>query len=438
MVGSKAFAAQLAEGLRPFGRVRIVVASEEAAAQLPTWEAEHDFLLLLVRDGDEEDWVRWCRRHADEWLLLADGELAPPTAAAPLSTAAAQAEAARTLLLLHPPGLRCPQGTAAWLARFPVEQHLHLRRGDTADLQRLARLLARRGIGLVLAGGGAKGFAHLGVLRALQEAGVPIDAVGGTSMGAVMASLVASQRPQAELMPLVRQAFKRNPTGDFNLLPLVSLIRGRRMRSALRDAVLGLFGHAAHIEDLWLSCYVVATNYSRASEVVLRRGDLQTAVSASAAIPGALPPVLIQGELFCDGGSFNNFPLDVMRGQRGIATVIGVDLFTHKLRSLSFDEVPGPWALLRDRLRPRKARRYKLPSLIAYLLNNTILYSHARKARDAGLADVLLQPPLDRIGLLHWSRLDGIVQQGYEHTRQRLAEPALRQQLADHLPSHAS
>jgi NTE family protein len=431
---AEAFATALSCSLSTFGRVKTVMATEQAATQLATWEAECDFLLLVVRDGDGDDWASWCRHHADEWLLLADGDTEPPAAAAPLSKAAVRAEAARTLLLMHQPALRCPQGTADWLARFPVEQHLHLRRGAESDLQRLARLLARRGVGLVLAGGGAKGFAHLGVLRALQEAGVPIDCVGGTSMGAVMASLVASQRPQSELMPLVRSAFKRNPTGDFNLLPLVSLIRGRRMRQALRESVLGLFGHAARIEDLWLSCYVVATNYSRASEVVLRHGDLQTAVAASAAIPGALPPVLIAGELFCDGGSFNNFPLDQMRRQRGIGTVIGVDLFTHRLRTLSFDEVPGPWQLLRDRLRPRKQRRYKLPSLIAYLLNNTILYSHARKARDAGLADVLLQPPLDRVGLLHWARLDGIVQQGYDYTRQRLAEPVLREQLADLLP----
>ena len=328
--------------------------------------------------------------------------------------------AARWLLLQHAPALACPQGTATWLQALAVQEHLHLRRDSDADLQRLARLLARQGVGLVLAGGGARGFAHLGVLRALQEAGVPIDAVGGTSMGAVMASLVASQRPQAELMPLVRRAFRRNPTGDFNLLPLISLIRGRRLRQALRDAVLGLCGHAARIEDLWLSCYVVATNYGRAAEVVLRRGDLQSAVAASAAIPGALPPVILDGELHCDGGSFNNFPLDVMRAQRGIGRVIGVDLLTHQPRKLDFDEVPGPWALLRDRLRSRRARRYKLPSLVAYLLNNTILYSVARKAGDAKLADLLLQPPLLRVGLLDWARLDSSVQQGYEHTRERL------------------
>lgn len=408
----------LAAVLARHGSVNTMAAGSDPAG-LPSSEAAHDFTLLIA-DGDAA-WADWCLRHADEQLLLADGDGAP---AAPLPPAGL---AAQTLLLLHAPDCPCPRGAAAWQQAAPAAQLLHLRRGSAADLERLARHLARRGIGLVLAGGGARGFAHLGVLRALQEAGIPVDAVGGTSMGAAMAVLVASQRPVAELMPVLRQAFHGNPTGDINLLPLVSLIRGRRLRRALHEAVHGLCGHAAALEDLWLPTYVVATNYARASEAVLRRGDLQRAVAASTAIPGALPPVVLDGELHCDGGSFNNLPLDVMRAQRGIGVVIGVDLLAQPLRRVDYDEVPGPWALLFDRLLRR--RRYRLPSLVAYLLNATILYSHARKARDAALADLLLQPELARVGLLQWKRREQIVQQGYEHARQRLAEPGMRERL---------
>jgi NTE family protein len=122
----------------------------------------------------------------------------------------------------------------------------------------------------------------------------------------------------------------------------------------------------------------VATNYSQAREEVLTRGDLQRCVRASTAIPGALPPVVLQGDLLCDGGSFNNFPVDVMRARRGIGLVIGADLSARKARKISFDDVPSSWTLLRDRLRPRAQRLFKLPSLSAYLLNVTILYSQSR------------------------------------------------------------
>lgn len=102
------------------------------------------------------------------------------------------------------------------------------------------------------------------------------------------------------------------------------------------------------IEDLWKTYFCVATNYSQAREQQVRSGDLARALLASIAIPGALPPVVHDGDLLCDGGTFNNFPVDLMRDMRGVGTVIGVDLGARNPRRLEFDEVPGTWTLLRD------------------------------------------------------------------------------------------
>lgn len=163
---------------------------------------------------------------------------------------------------------------------------------------------------------------HLGVLRALRERDVEIDYVGGTSMGAVLAVLVASDQPQDLPMHAVRRAFARNPTGDFNFVPLVSLFGGMRRVRALRQAVIDVFGREPDIEDLWKNYFCIATNYSQAREEVLQHGDLQAAVLASGAIPGALPPLVRNGDLLCDGATFNNFPVDVMRARRGVGCVI--------------------------------------------------------------------------------------------------------------------
>jgi len=171
---------------------------------------------------------------------------------------------------------------------------------------------------------------------------------------------------------------------------------------------------------LWKPYFCVAANYTRACEKVLQRGPLAKMVRASASIPGALPPVVVDGELLCDGGTFNNFPVDVMRRMRGVGRVIGVDLSTNKPRLYDFDEVPGPWTLARDRLRPRAKRRYRLPSLTAYLMNVTILYSNSRQGQARSLADLHFNPPLHRVGMLQWNRLEQIVQQGYEHAVQVL------------------
>lgn len=443
-VDGAALAQALAQELARFGRVRVVDAQAVQAAvgpvadeseryrQVSLWldevESAHDFVLLLADDGPTP-WTQRCCRHADEVLLLADATQPPGVHASEqqcLVERPPRTEAAEILVLLHAADTPAPRGTAAWLARRPVADHFHVRPALARDVARLARLQARRAVGLVLAGGGARGFSHLGLLRALQEAGVEVDCVGGTSMGSVMAALAAADQPLARVMDVARAAFKVNPTGDFNLLPLISLIRGRRLRAALDRALGSLVGADAGIEDLWKPFYCIATNYSQASEALLTHGRLERALRASTAIPGALPPVVLDGDLLCDGGSFNNFPVDVMRARRGVGTVIGADLSLHKARKVEFDEVPSPWALLRDRWRSRAKRRYRLPSLSAYLLNATILYSSSRRRAARAACDVYFNPPLERVGLLAWQRFDTIVQQGHAHALEVLAQPDVR------------
>jgi NTE family protein len=392
------------------------------ALLLDRLEATHDFVLLLADDGPTA-WTEHCGRRSDELLLLADADQPPvlhATESQFLMQRSGRAEAAETLLLLHPADRRCPQGTRHWLARRPVTDHLHIRPAHAPDLARLARILSRTAVGLVLAGGGARGLAHLGVLQALQARGVEIDMVGGTSIGSVMATLVASDRPLAEVMAVARHAFGTNPTGDYNLLPMISLIKGRRMRRIVSTAVHDLMGGAPDIEDLWKSCYCVASNYSLSSEQVIRHGPLQQGMLASMAIPGALPPVLVDGELLCDGGTFNNFPVDVMRANPRIGRVIGVDLSFRKTRRIDLAEVPGAWALFRDRLRPRAQRRYRLPSLVAYLMNVTVMFSTSRQRQARKLTDLYFNPPLERVGMLQWNRFDSIVEQGRAYAEQVL------------------
>jgi NTE family protein len=380
-------------------------------------EAGHDFVLLLA-DATPGPWTHRCVRNSDEMLLVAEAAQ-PPTLheieETCLSGRPARSEAAEILVLLHPADSRAPRGARAWLQRRPVTGHVNIRPDLERDMARLARLLSRNAVGLVLAGGGARGFAHLGVWRALQERGIEIDVVGGTSIGAIMACLIAIDRPIDKAIDIARRAFSLNPTGDYNLLPLVSLIKGRRVRTAIRRSIEELVGGPIDIEDLWKGYFCIASNYSQAREQRIDSGDLEHALLASAAIPGALPPVIRDGDLLCDGGTFNNFPVDAMRELRGVGKVIGVDLGVRSARRLEFDEVPGSWTMLLDRLRPRRQRRFRLPSLTAYLLNITILYSTSRQREVQRLTDLYFNPPLYRVGLLQWSRFDQIVRQGYEY-----------------------
>ncbi|KQP12781.1 patatin-like phospholipase family protein [Pseudorhodoferax sp. Leaf267] len=403
-------------------------ASRRVALLLDEIEATHDVVLLLA-DAAPSAWTQRCCRHCDELLLLAD-------ATQPMALHATEerflmhrpprTEVAEILVLLHPADLRSPRGTAGWLARRPLAGHVHLRPSLARDMARMARLLTRTGIGLVLAGGGARGFAHLGVYRALRERGIEIDWVGGTSIGAVMAAYVASDQSLDTVMANARRAFAVNPTGDYNLFPLISLFKGVRLRGVLRRAVDELTGFDADIEDLWKNYHCVATNYSRACEHRIDDGNLVQALLASISIPGALPPVVRGGELLCDGGTFNNFPVDVMRSMRGVGQVIGIDLNTRTAQA-GFEAIPGNISLWRDRLRPLAQRRYRVPLLPTYLMTVTALYSMSRQRQAQQNCDLYFHPALERVGMLQWQRIDQIVARGYAHAKTVLAAMDARQ-----------
>jgi NTE family protein len=452
-VVARPFGEQLAQQLQRLGRVCVIDAAsldrdmgQPGLAHCPTSdteanrrialhlnqiEAEHEHVLLLADDGPST-WTQRCIQHSDELLLLANANEPPalhPTEVQCLMGRSSRAQSGEILVLLHPADRKRPQGTQAWLARRPVTGHLHIRPELARDMGRLARIQSRTAIGLVLAGGGARGCAHLGMYRALQEQGIEVDCVGGTSIGSVMAALVASDQTLDTVMPVARQVFGSKPTGDFNIIPMISLLAGKRLRRIINQAISDLLGEAAQIEDLWKTYYCVASNYSQAREQVVKSGNLTQALLASIAIPGVLPPVPHEGDLLCDGATFNNFPVDVMRGMHGVGQVIGCDLSVGRPRPIKHTEAPSSWALLRDRFRPVKKRRYRFPSLMVYLLNVTVLYSNSRKTEAKRLTDLYLNPPLHRVGMLAWERFDRIVIQGHTYGTKVLGEMSPEQLL---------
>jgi NTE family protein len=393
-------------------------------------EAAHRMQVFAAECADSA-WTRLCLRHADLVLLAADADGDAGLCEVEqrhLAAASSPTALAQCLWLLHPDDRVMPRDTARWLAARPALggdgfSHLHCRRGRDADWARLARVLAGQATGLVLAGGGARGFAHLGVMQALEEQGIDWDLVGGTSIGAVMGAYAAMDKPVATITAQLRLAFSRKPTGDLSLLPMMALLRGRRLRRVIDDALAAAVGPKAGIEDLWKPFFCVASNYSRQRAEVLRAGELSEALRASVAIPAALPPVLRGGDLLVDGGTFNNYPVDLMRAA-GAARVIGVDLGRDHYRALEHPALPSSWALFVDRyLRPRSKRRYAdLPSLGAIVVNVALMASTSHQKGMRERVDLGFRPDVAGIGLLDWAAFDRVVAIGLRHARERLAD----------------
>jgi predicted acylesterase/phospholipase RssA/CRP-like cAMP-binding protein len=390
-------------------------------AELTGWlnaaERDHDYVIYRP-DPQDTAWSRLCLSQADLALLAASAGDDPsigPVEARALAMGSLRCE----LVLVHPAR---PSATARWLrGRAVVDQH-HLQAGRPGDVARLARMITGTGCGLVLGGGGARGLAHLGVIRALEEAGVPIDVVGGTSIGAIMAALCALGLDDAERVRRVGDIARHGRRLVTPTLPLVSLSAGRHV-----DRILAEHLGAEPIEDLPLRFFCVSANLTRAEEVVHERGPLWPAVRASLALPGIFPPVYADGDLLIDGAAVNNVPVEVMRGRIGQGRLVAVDVSpeVEPLAAAPFGAGLSGWRVLGQRLNPFAPPR-PVPYVVDILNRSTGLSQVRRRAAlDGDRVDLLLRPPVAGIGALDFKGAIALIETGYRHAAQALSESGL-------------
>ncbi len=405
-----AVASGLCAALARYGSVACLRRAEHggsSSAELHRIEQAHRFLCFVGVDG-EAAWNERCRRQADCVLLLADARRAPSSLRQPPPLSVGGQGSA---LVLLQPGRIVPGAARAWRERLGVGPPFHLR--DGADSERLARRLARRSVGVVFSGGGARGFAHIGAIRALREAGLVIDAVGGTSIGALMAAAVALEWEDDTLQQTFHRSFvATRPLSDYTL-PLVSLVAGRKASRLLRRE----FGEG-DIEDLPLPFYCVSADLSDARAVVHDGGALWRALRASIAIPGILPPVASGGRLLVDGGVIDNLPVAAMRAANQ-GPVIALDVAGHHALAGTREETDPPpaWRMLLDHWRGRRR-----PGLLRILLRAGMVNSAVTAEQHAALSDLMLKLPVDHIDLLGWRHFEDAIAAGYAATRARLAE----------------
>jgi predicted acylesterase/phospholipase RssA len=305
-----------------------------------------------------------------------------------------------------------PRRTAEWTRTRTTDDVHHVRLGDPSDLARVTRILTGRAVSLVLSGGGARGFAHLGVLRALDELKVPIDLVGGTSIGAVISMLPALETPVDDMPALIQEQFHR--VFDFTL-PVASVISGKRIAEALRNSLGDIC-----IEDLWLPYFCVSASLTRATGVVHRRGSLATAVRASASIPGLMPPVALGDDLLVDGGVIDNLPVREMRQLNPRGLIIGVDVApaTDTTTPTAHGEWLSGWNALWSTMR----KKNQIPPLAQTVLRSMLVA--ANRDRDRLLAedigDLYLGVDVHNCDPFDFEAVEQTANAGYEATRARL------------------
>ncbi|MGG0737887.1 patatin-like phospholipase family protein [Niallia taxi] len=178
--------------------------------------------------------------------------------------------------------------------------------------------MKRPKIGLALGSGGARGFAHIGVIKILKEANIPIDYIAGSSIGSIVASLYAAGS-DIDRLYFLSKFFKRKYYLDFTL-PRMGFIAGNKVKELIH-----LFTYGKNIEELDIPIAIVATDLSSGEKVVFKKGPIAEAVRASISIPGIFVPEKMDGRLLVDGGVIDRIPVSVVK-EMGADLIIAVDV----------------------------------------------------------------------------------------------------------------
>lgn len=297
------------------------------------------------------------------------------------------------IVFLHEQDATLPNHTSRWLQHRKVNLHLHIRRNHAADIRRFCRIISNQAVGLVLGGGGAKGFAHVGAVKALLDAGVEIDFVGGTSAGALYGILMSySDFDFAVIHRVCEESVRRKLTSKDFTLPITSLMSGKKVYNFIRE----MFGYH-ELEDIWINSYCVSSNFSRSGASVHEKGSIHQKITASIAIPGIFPPVIIDQELHVDGGVVDNLPIEPMY-RFPLRHIIAISLSNHTNTQLECQEIPSARRILWDRIRGKK--RPNIPGIGSLIVDSLTLNSRQRQDHSKSKASLYIELDLKGVNFL--------------------------------------
>ncbi|XP_053154792.1 patatin-like phospholipase domain-containing protein 6 isoform X14 [Hemicordylus capensis] len=413
--------------------------------RLSGWLAQQEDIhriVLYQTDYTLTPWTVRCIRQADCILIVGLGDQEPTLGELEQMLENTAVRALKQLILLHREDGPSPARTVEWLnMRSWCSGHLHIkcprrvfsRRSPNklremyekvfeknadrhSDFSRLARVLTGNTIALVLGGGGARGCSHIGVIKAMEEAGIPIDLIGGTSIGSFIGALYAEERSAVRTKQRAREWAKSMNSVFATVLDLTYPITSMFSGSAFNTSIHKVF-QDKQIEDLWLPYFNVTTDITASAMRVHKDGSLWRYVRASMTLSGYLPPLCDpkDGNLLMDGGYINNLPADIARNM-GAKTVIAIDVGSQDETDLcNYGDSLSGWWLLWKRLNPW-AEKIKVPDM-AEIQSRLAYVSCVRQLEVVKSSSYCeyIRPPIDRFKTMDFGKFDEIYDVGYQH-----------------------
>ncbi|EPT03439.1 hypothetical protein FOMPIDRAFT_1035433 [Fomitopsis schrenkii] len=433
----------------------------KAAGWLAEQEQKYRIVLYVADSPVNSSWTQTCIRQADCVMVVGMGD-DPSVGEYERLLLSLKTTARKELVLLHPDRSVAPGSTREWLKSRPwVHQHIHVelpglvgsiprttipqqdpaaiaafrnlkdrvqselrkyrggsgdprpeRPAHSSDFARLARRICGKSIGIVLGGGGARGISHLGVLRAMEEYGIPIDMVGGTSMGAFVGGLYAREGDIISSSGRTKHFSGR--MGNFWRMlsdvtyPIVAYTTGHEFNRSIYKAFYDL-----HIEDMWLPYFCNSTNINTSRMEIHETGFAWRFIRASMTLVGLLPPLCDNGNMLVDGGYIDNLPVATMMSM-GANAVIASDVGSLDDNSpRNFGDSVSGWWLLINRWNPFSNAR-SIPA-ITELQGRLAYVSSVKTLEDAKVAPgcLYMGMPVQEFGTLQFGKFEEIQEKGY-------------------------
>ncbi|MEM7116267.1 MAG: patatin-like phospholipase family protein [Chloroflexota bacterium] len=393
-------------------------------AWLDEQEANHRFVIYQT-DSEVTPWTRRAILRAEYILLVGESDGDPGLTAIEaqlITEKALETVRRRILVLLHSDAEKAPSGTQRWLAQRNMEDVYHVRWNLSGDVARIGRFLSGNSVGVVLGGGGARGFAHIGILKGLEELGIPIDFIGGTSVGGMTAAAYAFVTDTERLYQATHKAFIEDNPYTAYTLPLMAVLKPDGIDKVYKD-----FWGDTDISDLWLPYFSIGANITSAEMVVQRTGKVWESVRITKSLPGVVLPFIRDNQLYIDGGVIDNVPAKTMHKlNRGPIITIDISPDTDLSTEFSYEHLPSPWRILQHRYSPFR-QTLNTFSIGDIMVRSLIINSIQHKAHAKQFSDVWLHPDCQDVGLLELTQeaMDKLIAVGhthvYEHKEELLA-----------------
>ncbi|KAJ7146253.1 hypothetical protein C8R44DRAFT_600464 [Mycena epipterygia] len=433
----------------------------KAAGWLADQEQKYRTVLYVADSPVNSSWTQTCIRQADCVMVVGMGD-DPSIGEYERLLLSMKTTARKELVLLHPDRSVVPGSTREWLKNRPwVHQHIHVelpglvlpiskpvvpkdpdavttlknlkdkvqseiqkyRKSNTDprpqrlphinDFSRLARRICGKSIGLVLGGGGARGISHLGLIRALEEYGIPIDHIGGTSIGALIGGLYAREGDILSTSGRTKQ-FSTRMGNVWRILsdvtyPIVAYTTGHEFNRSIYKAFYDL-----HIEDMWLPFFCNTTNIITSRMEIHENGYAWRFIRASMSLVGLLPPLCNDGGMLVDGGYVDNLPVATMFSM-GASSVFACDVGSLDDNTpRKFGDTVSGWWLLINRWNPFSNARLVPP--ITEIQSRLAYVSSVKTLEDAKVARgcLYIAMPVQEYGTLQFSKFEELQSKGYD------------------------